>query len=76
MYSPKALATPSYALMLAPGLTGPPLIAASVSCGYIGAYTLQSSEKREAWSIAICVSCGSISRFAFSVSCSLTVGYT
>ena len=44
----------------------PRSIAASVTCGYIGAYTLQSCEKREAWSIAIGVSCGSTFRLAFS----------
>ncbi len=63
-------------MTLASLLIGPPFSAVSVICGYIGAYTLHCWEKREAWSIATCVSWGSISRFAFSVFCSLTVGYT
>ena len=55
-------------MRLAAVVTRLPLFSpASVTCGYIGAYTLQTCEKRDACEIATEVSCASIFRFAFSV---------
>ncbi len=53
-----------------------PPMAASVAWRYIGAYTRQAWEKRDAWALATEVSAGSMWRSAMAVFCSLTVGYT
>ena len=74
-----------YAFAAAFGVTAPGvLIAGIVSCGYIGAYTLHTCEKRDAWLSAMAsssfsmasVALGMSSPFSLKFSWLLTVGYT
>ena len=67
----------SRAAVVSPGGRLPPvapIMTESVSCRYIGAYTLQTCEKRDACAIATAFSSGSMFRLAFTVVWALTVG--
>jgi len=59
--------TSSYAYADSAGVAFAPKMPLIVRWRYIGAYTSQTCEKRDAWALATAISSGSIFRFATAV---------